>query len=243
MAPDCKGVDTLIDTLFHDPLRSLMTSKEALLEAFHFRHACKAFDPERKIPDEDFAFLLEIGRLSPASFGFEPWQFVVIQDRALRDRLKSVTWGAQGQLPTASHFVAILARRATDMRHDSPWLLNLMRNVQHFDADRIAQRLARYRSFQEDDFQLADNPRALFDWSCRQCYIALGNMMTAAALIGIDSCPIEGFNTQAAETLLDEAGLLEEGHLGLAVMCAFGYRVKPQTPKLRQPLADLVRWV
>ncbi len=219
-----------------------MISQETLLEAFHFRHACKAFDPERKIPADVFECLLETGRLSPASFGYEPWRFVVIQDQALRDKLKTVTWGAQGHLPTASHFVAILARRSTDMHHDSPWLLGLMRDVQHFDADRIAQRLTRYRSFQENDFHLTDNPRAMFDWSCRQCYIALGNMMTAAALIGIDSCAIEGFNQEEAETVLSEAGLLEDGRFGLAVMVAFGYRIKPQTPKLRQPMTDIVRW-
>ncbi len=220
-----------------------MISKEALVEAFHFRHACKAFDPERKIPADVFDSILETGRLTPASFGFEPWRFVIIQDPALREKLKNAAWGAQGQLPTASHFVAILARRSADMRHDSPWLLDLMRNVQHFDADRIAQRLARYRSFQENDFHLADDPRAMFDWACRQCYIALGNMMTAAALIGVDSCPIEGFNPEKAEAVLDEAGLLENGRFGLAVMVAFGYRVKPQTPKLRQSMADIVRWV
>ena len=219
-----------------------MISQETLLEAFHFRHACKVFDPERKIPTKDFETILETGRLSPASFGFEPWRFVVIQDMALREKLKTVTWGAQDHLPSASHFVAILARRSGDMRHDSPWLLDLMRHVQHFDADRIAQRLARYRSFQEHDFHLADNPRALFDWSCRQCYIALGNMMTAAALIGVDSCAIEGFNQEEAESVLNEAGLLEAGRFGLAVMVAFGYRVKPQTPKLRQPMTDIVRW-
>lgn len=220
-----------------------MISQETLVESFHFRHACKTFDPARKIPAEAFNCILETGRLSPASFGFEPWRFVIIQDPILREKLKTVTWGAQGQLPTASHFVAILARRSADMRHDSPWLLDLMRNVQHFDADRIAQRLARYRSFQENDFHLTDNPRAMFDWSCRQCYIALGNMMTAAALLGVDSCAIEGFNQQEAEAILNEAGLLEDGRFGLAVMVAFGYRVKPQTPKLRQPTTDIVRWV
>ncbi len=220
-----------------------MTRPQDILEAFHFRHACKAFDPARKIPAEAFDCILETGRLSPASFGFEPWRFVVIQDPILREKLKTVTWGAQGQLPTASHFVAILARRSADMRHDSPWLLDLMRNVQHFDADRIAQRLARYRSFQEHDFHLANNPRAMFDWACRQCYIALGNMMTAAALIGVDSCAIEGFNQTEAEQVLSEANLLEDGRFGLAVMVAFGYRIKPQTPKVRQATADIVRWV
>lgn len=61
--------------------------------------------PAKKISGDDFAFLLEVGRLSPSSFGFEPWKFVILQDQAIRQRLLPVAWGAQRQLPTASHFV------------------------------------------------------------------------------------------------------------------------------------------
>jgi len=68
-------------------------------------------------------------------------------------------------------------------------------------------------------------------------------MMTAAALIGIDSCPIEGFNRENAEAVLNEAGLLEGGRFGLAVMAAFGYRVNPQPVKTRQAMEEVVRWV
>src|SRR3954452_10982441 len=86
-------------------------TKEKIMEAFHFRHACKEFDPMHKISEEDFKFILETGRLSPSSFGYEPWKFVVIQNAALREKLKPVSGGATGQLPTASHIVVILARR------------------------------------------------------------------------------------------------------------------------------------
>lgn len=219
-----------------------MLDRKTVLDAFHFRHACKSFDPEHPIPDADFQLILETGRLSPASFGYEPWRFVVVQDPALREKLKTVTWGAQTHLPTASHFVVILARRAADMRYDAAWLQEHMRNTLGFDDARIAQRIPRYQSFQESDFHLLDDERYLFEWACRQCYIALGNMMTAAALIGVDSCAIEGYNQAAAERLLNDAGLLEENRFGIAVMVAFGYRVKPQTPKLRQDLTDIVRW-
>jgi nitroreductase len=84
---------------------------------------------------------------------------------------------------------------------------------------------------------------AKFDRSCRQAYIALANMMSAAAMIGIDSCPIEDFNQQGAERVLDEAGLLEHGRFGLAVMVAFGYRVNPQPIKRRQAMEQVVRWI
>jgi nitroreductase len=218
-----------------------MTSKQDILHAFNFRHACKTFDPARRITDDDFRFILETGRLSPSSFGFEPWRFVVIQDMALREKLRAVSWGAQGQFPSASHVIAILARR-DDMRPGSDYTENFMREVQKMSAEAIARRHRFYPQFHETDFRLQE-PRALFDWSCRQAYIALANMMTSAALIGIDSCPIEGFNQENAEAVLNDAGLLEGKRFGLAVMVAFGYRVNPQPVKTRQAMEQVVRWV
>ncbi len=218
-----------------------MISKQDILHAFTFRHACKTFDPARKIPDADFRFILETGRLSPSSFGYEPWRFLVVQDMALREKLRTVSWGAQGQFPTASHVVALLARK-DDMRPGSDYTEHMMRDVHRMSDEAIARRHRFYPQFHESDFRLQD-PRALFDWSCRQAYIALANMMTAAALIRIDSCPIEGFNQQAAEAILAEAGLLEGGRFGLAVMVAFGYRINPQPAKTRQTTEEVVRWV
>lgn len=218
-----------------------MLSKQDILQAFHFRHACKTFDPARKIHDEDFRFVLETGRLSPSSFGYEPWRFVVIQDAGLREKLLVPTWGARGQFPTASHVVAILARK-DDMRPGSDYTERFMRDVQKLSDEAIVRRNTFYKQFHETDFKLQD-PRALFDWNCRQAYIALANMMTAAAMIGIDSCPIEGFNQDNAEKVLDEAGLLESGRFGLAVMAAFGYRINPQPDKKRRPMEEVVKWV
>jgi len=217
-----------------------MIDQQAILDAFRFRHACKTFDPERTIPDEDFRFILETGRFSPSSFGWEPWRFVVIQDRALRETLRTHAWGAQGQFPTASHVVALLARRE-DMRPNSAYTEHMMRDVHHLPEAGIERRHTVYPHFIADDFALTE-PRALFDWSCRQTYIALGNMMTAAAMIGIGSCPIEGFHQRDAEAVLRNAGLMDGGDFGLSVFVAFGYRSNPQPTKSRQALDDVVRW-
>lgn len=219
-----------------------MATKEDILAAFKFRHACKQFDPEKKIADQDFDFILETGRLSPSSFGFEPWRFVVIQNPELREKLKGVTWGAQGQLPTASHFLAILCRKG-DMRFDSAYIDHFMCKVQKLPDEVVERKRGRYQKFQESDFNLLENPRAMLDWACKQAYIALGNMMTAAAMIGIDSCPIEGFDVKNAEAVLAEAGVLDIEKFGLAVMVAFGYRINPQPVKTRQAMEEIVVWV
>ncbi|MCP5277812.1 MAG: NAD(P)H-dependent oxidoreductase [Thiobacillus sp.] len=218
-----------------------MIAKQDILDAFNFRHACKTFNPQRRIPDADFTMLLETGRLSPSSFGLEPWRFLVIQDIALREKLLSVTWGAKGQFPSASHVIAILVRK-DDMRPGSQYTQHFMREIQRLPEEGVARKSGMYRQFHETDFQLQE-PRALFDWGCRQAYIALGNMMTAAAMLGIDSCPIEGFNQAGADRVLAEAGAMDPDRFGLAVMVAFGYRVNPQPAKTRQALEQVVQWV
>lgn len=218
-----------------------MIAKQDILDAFNFRHACKSFDPARRIPAEEFDLILETGRLSPSSFGFEPWRFLVIQDMALREKLLAVTWGGKGQFPSASHVIAILVRK-DDMRPGSDYTRRFMGEIQKLPAEGMARKSKMYQQFHESDFRLQE-PRALFDWGCRQAYIALGNMMTAAAMLGIDSCPIEGFNQAGADLVLADGGVMDPDRFGLAVMVAFGYRINPQPAKTRQALDQVVQWV
>ncbi|PFE03542.1 NAD(P)H-dependent oxidoreductase [Bacillus cereus] len=219
-------------------------TKEEILKAYQFRHACKEFDVNKKISDEDFHFILETGRLSPSSFGFEPWRFVVIQNQELRNKLLPVAWGAQKQLPTASHFVIILARKKEEMIYNSSYISNFMKNIQHLPEEVITMKRGFYKEFQESDFQLLESDRAMFDWASRQTYIALGNMMTAAAQIGIDSCPIEGFNKEKVEAVLKEEGILSDESFGVSVLVAFGYRAEEQKhDKTRQSMDTIVEWI
>ncbi len=218
-------------------------TKQEILEAYYFRHATKEFDPAKKISDDDFQFILEAARLSPSSLGLEPWKLIVVQNQELRDKLRKVSWGAQGQLPTASHFVLLISRTVKDVRYDSEYIAHQMLNVRGVPEEVFQNMLKRYKSFQKSDFHLLDSDRAIFDWTGKQSYIALGNMLTAAALIGIDSCPIEGFDMDAVNQILEEEGLLEDGRLQISVMAAFGYRVRDPRPKIRKPLEEIVKWV
>ncbi|MBH0158011.1 NAD(P)H-dependent oxidoreductase [Fictibacillus sp. 5RED26] len=217
--------------------------KQEILEAFQFRHATKEFDPEKKISDEDFEFILETGRLSPSSFGFEPWRFVVIQDPELREQLKPVSWGAQKQLPTASHYIVMLARTAEDMMYDSEYIEHIKKDVKNLPKEAYDAISGFYKTFLESDFKLLGNDRAMVDWAAKQVYIALGNMMTAAAQIGIDSCPIEGFDQEKVQAILEREGVLQGGNFEVAVMVGFGYRVNEPRPKVRQDMSDVVKWI
>ena len=177
-------------------------AKEDILNAFQYRHATKEFDTTKKLSNEDINFILKTANLSPSSFGFEPWHFIVVQDAELRELLKPVAWGARLKLDTASHFILGLSMKAPMVKHDADYIMHMMKDVKGFPDDVIEMYSKFYKEFQERDFDL-DTDKKLFDWSSKQTYIALANMMTAAALTGIDSCPIEGFHQEKAEVLLN----------------------------------------
>ncbi|AIQ58000.1 NAD(P)H-dependent oxidoreductase [Paenibacillus borealis] len=223
--------------------KATATTKQEILAAYEYRHATKVFDSSRKISEEDFGFILETGRLSPSSFGFEPWKFVIVQSMDIREKLLPYAWGAQKQLPTASHFMLILARLPRDMAADSEYIQGMMRDVQNLPPEIAGGKQKVYDVFLKSDFGLEGNERAIFEWGARQTYLALGNMMTAAAQIGIDSCPIEGFDKAKIEQVLTEEGIMDPAHFGIACMAAFGYRVNEPRGKTRQTAGQVVQWV
>lgn len=92
--------------------------KQTVLDAHRFRHACKKYDPSKKISRADFDFILETARLSPSSFGLEPWRFLVIQNPALREELRGSAWGAAEKLDDCSHFVVLLSRKQAALQAD-----------------------------------------------------------------------------------------------------------------------------
>jgi len=219
-----------------------MIDKNKIIEAYNYRYACKVFDAKKKISDEDFSFILETARLSPSSFGFEPWKFLIVQNMDLREKLKSVTWGAQGTLPTSSHYIVILARKQKTMHFNSQYIKHMMQDVHHLPDVVIRKRGDFYKTFQESDFSLMESERAMFDWSSKQTYIALANMMTSAAMIGIDSCPVEGFKAKEMEVLMTDDFGIDCTEFGVTCMVAFGYRVDEQKTKTRQELNEITQW-
>lgn len=212
------------------------------LEAMKFRFAAKEFDESRKISDDDFAQILEYARLSPSSFGYEPWKFLMIQNQELRQILRGFTWGASKSLPTASHFVIILARNKT-IKYGSDYIKHIEKDVHLMPDEAIVAKGEFYEKFQKNDLDLLQSDRSLFDWSSKQTYIALANMMSGAAYMGIDSCPIEGFDMQKAQEFIKNELKINTDEFGVSVMVAFGYRKnEPKRQKTRQSLQDITSW-
>ncbi len=201
-----------------------------VLDALHFRHACKRFDPQRRIPDDQLREILECARLSPSSFGMEPWRFLVLRDAALRERLRPACWN-QAQITDSSDVIAILTRSESlvadgDYAHASYARRGL-------PSDKMRASLERYGNYLDSEVRPL---MSLYAWASKQCYIALANIMTAAAAVGIDSCPIEGFEKSAVERVLG----LPDGDFQVAVLVALGYRAGGQTPRFRHAFDEVV---
>lgn len=220
-----------------------MNSQE-IKKAFEFRHATKTFDPTKKLSEADFNLILESARLSPSSFGFEPWNLIVVQNSELREELRQNAWGAQGTLPTASHFIVITAKTSEALGPQGKHIDHIFKTVKHYtDEQRNIQSKQGFYNWARNDFRLFDTPQLLHQWAARQSYLALGNMMTTAALRGIDSCPIEGFNIEKVNHVLQAHDLIDTDTDLVVAMVAFGYRSTDQPEKTRRPLSEIVRVV
>lgn len=218
----------------------MSSMQETIINAFNFRHATKEFDPEKKVSESDFHTILETGRLSPNSLGLEPWRFVVIENEDLKEKLKPYSWGAQKQLNTASRFVIILARK--NVTTDSEYVQHIIRGIKKYEESTIPAVEDKFNNFQTN-FHINDNERTLLDWASKQTYIALANMMTSAALLGIDSCPMEGFDLDKVTEILAEENVVDTEHFAPSVMVAFGYRKEEPKDKVRQPAEDVIEWI
>lgn len=184
-----------------------------LIEQLNWRYATKGFDPNKKISDKQLETLLEALRLTPSSFGLQPWHFFVVTDPQVREKLKGHSWN-QNQITDASHVVVLCRKK--EMTHD---------DIHHFLEDIVSTRGVTRDTLQgyEDIMKgFIENlgPEEQKNWMAKQVYIALGNLMTAAALIGVDTCPMEGFDSEAYDK---ELGLEAKGYKSV-VVCPLGFR-------------------
>ncbi len=207
--------------------------KNDFSQAMDFRHACKRFDENRKLSKEEMTFILEAGRKSPSSFGQEPWKFLVITNETLKAKLRPLCWD-QPQITSCSHLLVILA--AIERVRPASGIPTQCFGRRPLPPEKIQAYIDLYGSFLAETFSSDEKTYA---WTARQCYIAAANMMTGAASIGIDSCPIEGFDKEKLETALE----LDTGKWQVALVLPFGHRANPQPEQLRLPLEEVVEYL
>jgi len=207
---------------------------ESLHAALQWRYATKQFDATARIAPDLWAALEQSLVLSPSSYGLQPWKFLLIEDEELRQQLRPHAWN-QSQITDASHLVVFLARRRIDS-DDLERLITATASARSL----APEKLEFYRDMMRKD--LIDGPRSeqIERWASNQVYIALGTFLTAAALLAVDTCPIEGFSPAEFDRLLE----LEGGPYRSCVVCAAGYRAAGDPyaalAKVRYPAAELI---
>jgi nitroreductase len=211
------------------------TTHEHLLAALNWRYATKHFDTARKIPAAVWAALEQTLVLTPTSFGLQPYQFLVVQDPAKRAELLAHSWH-QKQVVDASHLVVFTARtHLTEADVDK--FIHRAIVVRQLPADA----LHRYRDVIVND--VVHGGRGTHNWAAHQTYIALGNLMTAAAIIGVDASPMEGIVPMAYDKILG----VENSGYATVVACALGYRSAhdkyAEMAKVRFETKDLVQYI
>ena len=212
-----------------------MNKDSKIISGLEWRYATKNFDKDKKISKEDLDEIIEAARLSASSFGLQPWKFVIITDAKLREELKKHSWN-QAQVTDASHLIVLCSKKDIDERYISRYIESIA-NTRGIPVSSLDEYKGMINGF-------AGNLDAekLNDWAKRQVYIALGTILLTCAMKGIDSCPMEGFDSSAYDKVL---GLRGKGFTS-AALCAVGYRANDdaasQFKKVRFPLNDVAEF-
>lgn len=210
---------------------------DVLLDQLSWRYAVKKFDPAKKIPARDWGALERSLTLTPSSYGLQPWQFLVVTDRDVRTSLLAASWN-QPQVVDASHLV-VFARRTSMGRADVDKLIRRICEVRGVPEGTLDG----YRGMMLGSIESPAPGTDHSTWNAKQVYIALGFFLAAAALLGIDACPMEGFDASRYDQIL---GLSGSGYSATVVATA-GYRDPSDSAasfkKVRFTDAELIRRV
>lgn len=185
---------------------------ESLIQKLNWRYAVKRFDQTQIVSDEAWTALEQSMVLAPSSYGLQPWRFIVITDNAIKSQLPAISWG-QSQPKDCSHMVVFASRRTLDADYVDKYIHNIVeiRGVE-------TSKLHGYRSVMLSSIEKQCDE--LLEWNTNQVYIALGQLMTAAAMLGVDTCPMEGIEKDKYDRILG----LDGSAYTTTVGCAVGYR-------------------
>lgn len=214
-----------------------MLQPQQLLEVLKWRYATKRFDASKQISPALWSTLEEALVLTPSSYGLQPWQFLVVQTPEIRKQLRAKSWN-QSQVEEASHFVVLTTLRGINEEHITKFMQRTatVRGL-------TLESLAGFQKAIMGDVIHGGRAAVAKEWLARQAYIALGNLMTSAALLGIDTCPMEGLDPVAYDQILG----LDSTPYQTIVACALGYRHAEDKyaglAKVRFDHADMIRYL
>ena len=212
-------------------------SPDQLTQSLNWRYACKAFDSTKKLPTDKVEALEEALRLSASSYGLQPWKFIIVSDQATKEKLRPASYN-QAQITDSSHLV-VLTSRSEMTEGDVDNYVNQL--VADTGAER--SRLDGYRNMMVGSIVKGKDAVAQKEWASKQVYIALGNLLTSAAVLGVDTCALEGIVPSTYDEIL---GLTGSGYTTV-VACALGFRSdtdrNASAKKTRFPSSSVIKRV
>lgn len=205
----------------------------SVVSQLEWRYATKRFDSSKKIDDKTWRQLERSLMLSPSSYGLQPWKFVVVTDQKVKESLVPFSWN-QTQPADCSHLVVLCRVEKIDTDYIDRYIETIAQT-----RGVTAESLSEYKKMMVNGVTKMDAEKQA-EWMSAQCYIALGVLMTAASMLHVDNCPMEGFVRPEYDRILG----LQEKNLKSVVVCALGYRAADDkyasAKKVRYAAEDLV---
>ena len=205
----------------------------SVITQLNWRLATKSFDPNKKITDGNIGLLSEALRLTPSSYGLQPWKFLIIKNTEIKEKLLLASYG-QKQVVDASHLIVLCTKTSIDQTNVEQYIQNTAQT-----RGLSLEALGGFKGMLSG-FVGAKSKEELRSWAVKQVYIALGNLLTTCAVASIDTCPMEGFDTAAYDQILG----LEKLGITATVVCPVGYRLEnaPEIneKKVRFPKEEVV---
>lgn len=209
--------------------------------ALKFRRAMKSFDASKKINEEDIELILEAIRLTPTSYGFEPFNVIVAQDTDFRKKLEKAA-GVNAAKFTASHLLIFTAKTGEELTRKDCHIDHMLRDVAYMNAVIRTGYKTFWKKWAKTDFKIFGDNEKLHQWAARQAYIALGFAMMTAAERGIDSCAMEGFSIDKLAEILEELKLIDREKDLPVVMLALGYGNKEPHSQTRRDINEIIKY-
>ena len=204
----------------------------SLLDKLQWRAAIKTFDPTKKVTAGQLEKLLTAVRLAPSGAGLQPYRILVVENPEVKEQLREAANG-QAQLSLSSHVIVFAAETVVDTHFITKYI-DLIAATRQVPREQLA-------GFEKSIGNLINSmtEEQRIEWATKQAYIALGVLLSAAADMEIDACPMEGFQPGKFDEIL---GLKELG-LTSVVIAPIGYRadtdVYSKMAKVRRPAEEL----
>lgn len=189
-------------------------SNDKLVEALNWRYAVKKFDAAKKIDEKTWSALEDSLVLTPSSYGLQPWKFLIVTNQEIKQKLTAVSWN-QKQVEDCSHLVVFVVKEKMDEGHVQKFIEQTAK-VRGIDPTTLEG----FKKMMVGDVVNGTRGQNSFEWATRQAYIALGNFMTSCAVLGVDTCPMEGIDPVKYDEILN----LKESGWKTVVACPAGFR-------------------